>query len=153
MSRIHKAFLSFALLTRLTAPLAVMYVLTLASSVMSAPLLYPEPLSRKYHRIEAVVPPGFKPTCTSAPGKAQCKVSIYTTELLNLFNLSARPGINIETRRASRDVIFTFDDPKLVFQDKLLEGPPRWIIEIGYPEILIQPIEDELPFRPYPMPV
>lgn len=153
MSRLHKAFLPSPTLISLAPLLAALGVLALASAALSAPLLYPEPLSRKYHRIEAVVPPGFKPSCTSSPGRAQCKVSIYTTELLNLFNLNARPGIRIETRRASRDVIFTFDDPKLVFQEKLLEGPPRWIIEIGYPEILIQPIEDELPFRPYPMPV
>lgn len=148
MSRTHQALTSLALLIGgalgLTSPL---------KSASAAPLLYEQPLSKKYHRLEVVVPVDFKVSCTSKPLLARCGVSLYTPELLRLFQLGTREGVKIEANQARKEVNFIFDDPKMRLQEKLLDGPPRWVIEVGYDETLIQPIEDELPFRPYPMPV
>jgi len=140
---------------RSLAPLmgASLFLVLAPALITGAPLLYDQPLSKKYHRLEVVVPPDFKATCSAKPLVAKCKVSLYTPELLRLFKLGAREGIRVETNEARKEVNFFFTDPKMVLQDKLLDGPPRWVLEAGYQEVLIQPIEDELPFRPYPMPV
>ena len=128
-------------------------LLWFAQVTQAAPLLYPEPLSKKYHRLEVVVPYGFQANCSSQPKQAVCKLSIYSPELLRVFTVGAKSGMQVGANENRKEVTFTFDDPRLVFQHKVLEGPPRWAIEIGYDEVLIQPIENELPFRPYPMPV
>jgi tetratricopeptide (TPR) repeat protein/flagellar hook assembly protein FlgD len=128
-------------------------LLVVSNVGQTAPLLYPEPLSEKYHRLEVVVPYGFQANCTSKPKIAVCKISIYSPELLRVFQIGAKTGMEVQANQRSKEITFTFNDPKLVFQHKVLEGPPRWAIEIGYEEVLIQPIENELPFRPYPMPV
>ena len=119
----------------------------------AAPLLYEQPLSKKYHRLEVVVPAGFQAKCNTRSKSAECKLSIYSPELLRVFQIGSRKGVTIEANNRRKEIRFLFDDPRLVFQQKVLEGPPRWVIEVGYQEVLIQPVEDELPFRPYPMPV
>ena len=119
----------------------------------AAPLPFDAPLSEKYTRIEVVVSKDFTSTCKARKGGATCRVSKYTSELLRVYKLQTKKGILINANERRREFSFSFEDEKLVLQDKVLDGPPRWIIEIGYPETLIQPIENELPFRPYPMPV
>ena len=119
----------------------------------AAPLPFDAPLSEKYLRLEVVVPNNFSSKCAMGKKSAKCKVSVYSAELLRVFKVGTKRGINVDANERRKEISFNFDDERLVLQDKVLEGPPRWVIEIGYPETLIQPIEEELPFRPYKMAV
>ncbi|MAD61469.1 MAG: hypothetical protein CMH49_08170 [Myxococcales bacterium] len=120
---------------------------------VAAPLPFDAPLSEKYLRLEVVVPNNFSSKCTMGKKSAKCKVSVYSAELLRVFKVGTKRGINVDANERRKEISFNFDDERIVLQDKVLEGPPRWVIEIGYPETLIQPIEEELPFRPYKMAV
>ena len=126
---------------------------TLAFSSHAAPLPFDKPLSDKYLRLEVVVPNDFTSNCRMLKKAATCKVSVYSSELLRVFKVGTKRGIKVNANERRREISFSFDDERLKLQDKVIDGPPRWVIEIGYPETLIQPVEDELPFRPYPMPV
>ena len=144
MSKLRDTFI--ALVLHLT-------VLSILGSAHAVPLPFDAPLSDKYLRLEVVVPNDFSSNCKMGKKSATCKVSVYSSELLRVFKVGTKRGISVDANERRKEVTFTFEDEKLLLQDKVLEGPPRWVIEIGYAETLIRPIEDELPFRPYPMPV
>lgn len=118
----------------------------------AAPLPFEEPLSEKYLRIEVVVDKDFSATCKSQPGKSTCRVSSNSTDLLRVYGADLKSWIKVNHNKSRREYQFSFQDPKIKLQDKVLDGPPRWVIEIGYEETLLRPVEEELPFRPYPMP-
>ena len=138
---------------KLTAIVFGLSFLIFVASASAAPLPFDAPLSEKYLRLEVVVPNGFSSKCTMGKKSASCKVSVYSAELLRVFKVGTKKGISVDANERRKEISFSFNDENLLLQDKVLEGPPRWVIEIGYKETLIQPIEDELPFRPYPMPV
>ena len=121
--------------------------------VSASPLPFEAPLSEKYLRVEVIVDEDFTSQCTQNKAEVTCKLSKYSQALLKVLSLDIKEGIKVKVVESRREVLFSFDDDKLRLQDRVLAGPPRWVIEIGYPETLIQSIEDELPFRPYPMPV
>ena len=131
----------------------VLPLMSVFVSVYAAPLPFNAPLHEKYLRIESVVEKGFTAQCKQKKNLATCKMSKYSVSVLDGYKFNIKKDIEISSNERRRELSFKFKDPKLQLQQRVLLNPTRWVIEIGYPETLIQSIEDELPFRPYPMPV
>lgn len=136
----------------------ILTILWSISSVSATPIeLYTQPLADQYQRIELVVPDDFTASCETQDrptGKeGVCKISGYRSEFINIFKADFKQGIKVDLSQADRAGIirFSFTNPKTLIQSKMLKGPPRWVIEMGEPDTLLGPIEDELLFRPYPI--
>ncbi len=115
-----------------------------------------EPLDplRVYRRIELTVPTDFAAACETRRAEAFCRVSAIPPSirvLIERLATSDAAGVEFGADRQSPFVRFTVRRPELALQDAVLPAPPRWVIEIGTPTALMGPIEEELPFRPYPL--
>ena len=97
----------------------------------AAPILYDVPLGERYRRLEVIVPKDFKAKCNGRKGTVTCKVSIYDTSLTQVGDLKKEDWINVVLNEGRKEVRFVFSDPQVEFKERLLEGPPRWVIEVG----------------------
>ncbi|MEE2644096.1 MAG: tetratricopeptide repeat protein [Myxococcota bacterium] len=110
-------------------------------------------LQESYRRIEVVVTSDFQGECENRESVGICTFSRAAPFIAQIAaRLEKHPRIISRLSLPRRELRLLFSDPQLQVQSRRLEGPPRWIVEVGYPEVLIGPIEDELPFRPYPLP-
>ncbi len=119
--------------------------------------LYSQALFKQYQRIELVVPQEFNAICRNElrgdVHEGICQISEYRNEFLAIFKADFQQGTKVDLSQAKQGLIrFTFSQPNIKIQSKILTGPPRWVIEMGEPDVLFDLIEDELSFKPYPIP-
>ncbi len=135
--------------TRLARALSVAALLWATSAVAQRPL-------DDYRRVEMRVPAEFTADCRARGVTVECRVSAMPIEFPALMfglrggtianvTLTPRPG-------GAATIRFTLQREALRFQEAVLEKPRRWVIEIGAPVVLMGPVQEQLPFRPYPMP-
>ncbi|MFN3201713.1 MAG: tetratricopeptide repeat protein [Bradymonadia bacterium] len=130
--------------------------LTRPVDIFEAPL-------RDYRRLELVVPADFQSTCTpNLPPDALrplgpnpvCAITGAPRGLYRLLG-PLHDGLLAEVSMGKADgkdtVTFTLTAEDLIFRSAVFDLPRRWVIEIGRPTTMSATIEDELPFRPYPM--
>lgn len=123
------------------------------AAVAADPPELPDSL-QAYRRIELTVPPDFSAACERRGAESFCRVSAIPPSirvLIERLATSEAAGVEFGADRQSPFVRFILRREGLTLQDAVLPAPPRWIIEIGTPTALMGPIEEELPFRPYPL--
>ncbi|MBU1429657.1 hypothetical protein KKF91_03750 [Myxococcota bacterium] len=126
----------------------------LAALLLAAPSPQrtPSPLD-DYRRVEMRVAPSFTARCQTQGRQVRCDLSARPLELARLLaalgeDTLARP--TLEARRGQHALRLDLREG-VAFQHARLESPPRWVVELGAPMLLIQPIQEELPFQPYPL--
>ena len=113
-----------------------------------------EPLEN-FRRVELLVPKDFKAKCKTSRSGAVCRVSSVPPDFSSLMyglrggRLAAVNLKNLSRGRAR--ITFKLKRRGLRFQEKVMKGPPRWIVEVGLPTILLGEVQEQLPFRPYPL--
>jgi len=113
-----------------------------------------EPLEN-FRRVELLVPKDFKAKCKTSRSGSVCKVSSVPPDFSSLMyglrggRLAAVNLKNLSKGRAR--ITFKLKRRGLRFQQKVLRGPPRWVVEVGLPTILLGEVQEQLPFRPYPL--
>jgi len=108
-----------------------------------------------YRRVEVLVPPDFTVECATRRRVTDCRINRRPRQLARLMlALGNTPMASLELATKKEDTIvrFRLSRPEARVQSKVLEGPSRWVLEIGEPLTLVGPIQDELPFRAYPVP-
>lgn len=118
--------------------------------------LFPDPLA-DYRRMEVIVPAGFTVECGEpADGLVRCVASGMPPDVGKLvYGLrgGATAGLDFERLPDGRmELRIRLKRPELAFRSARLAAPDRWVIEIGMPLLLWAPIEEEVPFQPYPLP-
>lgn len=108
-----------------------------------------------YRRIEMRVPADFSADCRTRGRRVECAVSrvpeafpqlMFGLRGGSLAGVTVRPG-----RGEAATVAFNLKRPRLRLQQAVLEKPRRWVVEVGLPDVLMGPVTEQLPFRPYPM--
>lgn len=131
-----------------------------ASAELSPVDVFDAPL-RDHRRLELVVPPGFDATCTdgtsrddAAPLAPLCTLTAAPEGLFRLLG-PLHDGLLAEVvmggKRGEDTITFRLAAKDLRFRQKVFDLPRRWVIEIGRPQTMSAKLEDEQPFRPYPM--
>lgn len=121
---------------------------------------FPDVLDQ-YRRFEIPVPATFRATCTQKALIATCALSTAgTPEGFNRLLRTLKGGVvdRIEVvgrRKGGFQVkleLRPLPTAQVGFRSALLENPTRWVLEFGDERLLSDPVEDEVPFRPYPLP-
>ncbi|MCB2019342.1 MAG: hypothetical protein KDG44_00915, partial [Burkholderiaceae bacterium] len=106
-----------------------------------------------FRRVELRVSADFIADCQTRSTQITCKVNEVPREFSQLmFGLRGGTLAGVELLPkpdGTAQVRFSLKRTELRFQDGMLDGPRRWVIEIGLPAILIAPVQEQLPFRPY----
>lgn len=110
---------------------------------------------KDFRRIELRVSPSFKARCTTKKRRVECRLSELPhdfSRLLVSLKGSALASVTLKNRRPGKvRVDFELRKKNLRFQEEVLGTPPIWVVELGMPEILMGPVQDQTPFRPYPI--
>ncbi len=119
-----------------------------AQSIESTPLA-------DYRRIEMRVPADFTVDCRTRGQRVDCAVSAVPEAFPQLmFGLrgGTLAGVTVRPGRGTAATIrFNLKRDALRLQQALLVKPRRWVVEVGLPDVLMGPVQEQLPFRPYPM--
>ena len=113
-----------------------------------------EPLEN-FRRVELLVPQNFKAKCKTSRSGSVCRVSSVPPDFSSLMyglrggRLAAVNLKNLSRGRAR--ITFKLKRRGLRFQQKVLPGPPRWDDEDALPTNLLDAVQEQLPFRPYPL--
>ncbi|MCB9542167.1 MAG: hypothetical protein H6703_06950 [Myxococcales bacterium] len=134
---------------------ALAAALTLAAITLAArPAAAAEPLD-DYRRVEMRVPPAFTADCRARAELVDCRVSAMPAEFPALMYGLRGGAVAAVTVTPSRDggatIRFALKRPELRLQQAVIEKPRRWVVEVGLPLVLMGPVQEQLPFRPYPM--
>jgi tetratricopeptide (TPR) repeat protein len=114
----------------------------------------PEPLEN-FRRVQMLVPHDFDAKCKTSRGGSVCTISSVPDDFSALMyglrggRLAAVTLENLKQGRAR--IRFKLKRSALRFQHAVLRGPSRWVVEVGLPTILLDEVQDQLPFRPYPL--
>jgi tetratricopeptide (TPR) repeat protein len=114
-----------------------------------------EPLA-DFRRIEILVSEDFSSSCRKRGKIVACSASKLPARFAELM-VGLRGGgmAAVEVRRKTRgrvEIRFELRRKSLKLQQVVLPRPSRWVIEIGIPKVLIGPVAEQQPFRPYPVP-
>lgn len=116
---------------------------------------FPEALDQ-YRRVELLVPPGFSAQCERKANTLICTLDGMPENFIRSLR-ALRGGVvdkvDIRGRRGATrfEVRLELKRPGLDFRSVMLAAPARWVLEIGLPLTMSDPVEDETPFRPYPV--
>ena len=110
---------------------------------------------KDFRRIELRVSPRFRARCKTKGARTRCQLTELPHDFSRLM-LSLKgnklAAIQLE-RRTKNGAVVSFevrrDDLKL--QQAVLGTPPLWVVEIGPDELLMGAVQEQLPFRPYPI--
>ncbi|MEE2755893.1 MAG: hypothetical protein VYA30_04500 [Myxococcota bacterium] len=108
-----------------------------------------------FRRIELRVSPEFSAKCRQAGRKVTCAVSKLPDrfpELMVGLRGGNMAGIELVEKRKKTQIVFKLKQPSYGFQDRVLSYPTRWVLEFGAPLVLMGAVEEQFPFRPYPVP-
>lgn len=109
-----------------------------------------------YRRVEMRVPADFTADCRTRGLAVRCAVSAVPESFADLmFGLRGGrlAGVTVQPGRGGAATLaFNLKRPELRFQEAVIEKPRRWVVEVGLPDVLMGPVVEQLPFRPYPMP-
>lgn len=101
------------------------------------------------------VPADFDANCRRRRRVVTCRVSQIPDEFADLmFGLRGGTLAGVEVRRLpgiAAEIRFSLKRTALRLQETILEKPRRWVVELGTPDVLMGPVAENLPFRPYPM--
>ena len=115
---------------------------------------FPDVLNQ-YRRIELVVPAAFEADCQRKGDVINCRLSTIPDNFirpLRALRGGAISQVDIRGRRGkSFEVGLTLAGPGLDFRSAVLPSPARWVVEVGLPLTMSDPVEEEVPFRPYPV--
>lgn len=134
---------------RLVALLAILA----APSIAAAQASSSTPLD-DYRRVEMRVPADFTSDCRTRGRVVTCAVSTVPEEFPDLmFGLRGGSTAGVTLRGARTGSVIRFDLKRgdLTLQEAILEKPRRWVVEVGRADVLMGPVREQLPFRPYPM--
>ena len=130
-------------------------IFVVLSTAYAAPGDLPDPRA-DYRRVEVLVSTDFTVDCNTRRRTTSCAINQRPTQLSRLLLALGNTGMaSLELGKAKGEgalIRFQLSRPDARVQSKVLPAPPRWVVEIGTPLTLVGPIEDELPFRAYPMP-
>ena len=142
-------------MTRRPALCSAGVLLLLATAARSAPGDLPDPRA-EYRRVEILVTPDFSVDCQKRRSVVTCRINQRPPQLARLMLAVGQTSMAtfelVDVASGGTDIRFRLRRPDIVVQTKVLTGPPRWIVELGTALTIVGPIEDELPFRAYPMP-
>ena len=110
---------------------------------------------KEFRRIELRVPPSFRSKCRQRKKVINCKLSHLPydfTRLLVAFRGSKLLAVELK-KRAKNDVRLRFEirGQGLRFQEAVLGAPPIWVPEVGPPRLLMGGVQEQTPFRPFPI--
>ena len=126
-----------------------------AQAPLEAPVdRFPDVLNQ-YRRMELLVPSGFIAHCDRKVNTLVCGVEGMPENFVRQLR-ALRGGVidkvDIRGTRGNRfEVRLELRDAGLDFRSVMLAGPLRWVLEAGLPLTMSDPVEDETPFRPYPL--
>lgn len=138
---------------RAALAMLALWAAVLAASAVSAQTT-DTPLA-DYRRIEMRVSDGFTVDCRTRGRQVDCAVSevpeafpqlMFGLRGGTLAGVTVRPG-----RGKAATIRFNLKRAGLRLQEALLVKPKRWVVEVGLPAVLMGPVQEQLPFRPYPM--
>jgi tetratricopeptide (TPR) repeat protein len=118
---------------------------------------FPEALDQ-YRRVELLMPPGCSAKCERKANTLVCVLTGMPESFIRHLR-SLRGGgvdkVDIRGRRGTEqfEVRLELKSPGLDFRSVMLAAPARWVLEVGLPLTMSDPVEEETPFRPYPLPV
>ena len=110
----------------------------------------------QYRRTELLVRPDLEAKCKQKKQSVRRRVSAVPEYFPEpMVGLRGGNMATVELIEIGRriEVRFKLMQPKLRFQQKVLDRPKRWVIEIGEPLTLTDGVLDEQPFHPYPIAV
>ena len=113
-----------------------------------------DPLTN-FRRIELRVDNAFKANCRQKKQRVTCDVSRIPErfpELMIGLRGGNMAGIEVIEGKRRLQLVFTLKKKELAFQSKVLPYPTRWVLEFGVPLVLLGTVEEQFPFRPYPVP-
>ena len=113
-----------------------------------------DPLTN-FRRIELRVDPKFTANCRQIKQRVTCDVSKIPErfpELMIGLRGGNMAGIEVVEGRRRLQLVFNLKKKELAFQSKVLPYPTRWVLEFGVPLVLLGTVEEQFPFRPYPVP-
>jgi tetratricopeptide (TPR) repeat protein len=117
---------------------------------------FPDALDQ-YRRIELLVPGGFGAACERAGQALICRLSGMPESFIKVLRAlrgGAIEKVDIRGRRKDAfEVHLALRRADLDFRSTILAAPSRWVLEVGLPLTMSDPVEDEVPFRPYPLAV
>ena len=109
----------------------------------------------QYRRFELAVSPTFTASCQKKEVALTCEIGGVPdrfARLLRAMRGGAITGVELIGRRGKSFIVrLDLASPALEFRSETLTVPPRWVLEVGIPRALSDGIEDETPFRPYPL--
>ncbi len=109
-----------------------------------------------YRRVEVLVPPEFRATCQARGPVLRCALSDVPEGFYRSI-VALEGGVVADVRLVGNDkrgLVLEFErrGPEVVVLQARLDGPPRWVVEAGEAELMGTAVEDEHPFRPFPLP-
>jgi tetratricopeptide (TPR) repeat protein len=115
---------------------------------------FPDVLEQ-YRRVELLVPGGFGAACERVGGSLVCRLSGMPESFIKVLRALRGGAIEKVDIRGRRGLVFEvrleLKRPDLDFRSVVLAAPARWVLEVGLPLTMSDPVEDEVPFRPYPV--
>ena len=113
------------------------------------------PQLKDFRRIELRVSPDFKARCTAKGRVSECRLSELPhdfSRLLISLKGSKLAAVKLKSRRPKNIVVrFELRRDDLKLQEAVVGTPPLWVIELGPDELLMGLVQEQLPFRPYPI--
>lgn len=115
---------------------------------------FPDALDQ-YRRIELLVPGGFGAACERTGATLICRLTGMPESFIKVLRALRGGAIEKVDIRGRRGQVFevrlNLRRPDLDHRSVILAAPSRWVLEVGLPLTMSDPVEDEVPFRPYPL--
>ena len=153
LGRAGDGFVRFATLFTLTAGLCSPHTAS-ADGRVAAIKQKLAPLDN-FRRIELPVSKGFSAQCRLKRRVVTCRTSKLPDrfpELMVGLRGGTMAGVRLAKAKTGASIILTLKRPEISFQSKVLRFPSRWVLEFGVPLVLMDEVEELVPFRPYPVP-
>lgn len=110
---------------------------------------------KDFRRIELRVSPDFEARCTTKGIVTQCRLTELPhdfSRLLVSLKGSKLAAVQLKSRKKNKIIVrFELRRADLSLQQSVIGTPPLWVIELGPDELLMGLVEEQLPFRPYPI--
>ena len=113
------------------------------------------PQLKDFRRIELRVSPEFTARCTTKKMTTRCRLSELPhdfSRLLISLKGSKLAAVQLKSRNKRKILVeFQVRRSDLKLQEAVIGTPPLWVIELGPDELLMGMVQEQLPFRPYPI--
>jgi tetratricopeptide (TPR) repeat protein len=113
------------------------------------------PQLKDFRRIELRVSPDFEAKCTVKGAVTQCRLSELPHDFSRLMvslRGSKLAAVQLKSRKKNKILVrFELRRTDLSLQQAVIGTPPLWVIELGPDELLMGLVQEQLPFRPYPI--